>query len=80
MPLEVQAFIERRLELEGELEVVYEDYADGSHRLRHNLKTDAERIALHFKSPPQGLLSGTPARISGLLFDNAMAVESHWRD
>jgi hypothetical protein len=76
MPLEVQAFIERRRDLEGELEVVYEDYADGSHRLRHNLKTDAERIALHFKSPPHGLLSGTPARISGLLFDNAMAVES----
>jgi hypothetical protein len=76
MPAEVQAFIEQRLELEGELEVMYEDYADGSYRLRHTLKANGERISLHFKSPPPGLLSGTPARVSGVLVDNAMAVES----
>ena len=76
MPAEVQAFIEQHLELKGELEVVYEDYADGSHRLRHTLKANGARISLHFKSPPRGLLSGTPALISGVLVDDAMAVES----
>ena len=76
MPAEVQAFIEQRLELEGTLEVKYEDFKDGSHRLRHTLRTDGERITLHFKSPPPGLLSGTPARVSGVLVDQAMAVES----
>ncbi len=76
MPAEVQVFIEQRLELEGELEVMYEDYVNGSHRLRHTLKANGERISLHFKSPPRGLLSGTPARVSGVLVDDAMAVES----
>ena len=76
MPAEVQAFIEQRLEIEGELEVMYEDYADGSYRLRHTLNADGERIALHFKSPPRGLLSGTPAQVNGVLLDDAMAVES----
>ncbi len=77
MPAEVQAFIEQRLELEGELEVMYEDYDDGSHRLRHTLKTNnGERIALHFKSDPHGLLSSTEVSASGVLVDDAMAVES----
>jgi hypothetical protein len=76
MPAEVQAFIEQRLELEGELEVMYEDYADGSYRLRHTLKADGVRIALYFKSPPSGLISDKRARVSGVLVDDAMAVES----
>ncbi len=76
IPDEVQALLEQRLELEGELEVLYEDYPDGSHRLRHFLKAYGERISLHFKAPPPGLLSGTPAQVSGVLLDNAMAVES----
>ena len=76
MPVEVQAFIEQRLVLEGELEVMYEDYADGSYRLRHSIETNGERTALHFKSPPPSLFSGTPAQVSGVLVDQTMAVES----
>ena len=78
MPVEVQAFIEQRLEIEGELEVLYEDYADGSHRLRHTLKTNnGERISLHFKSNPHGLLSGTEVNASGVLVDGTgLALES----
>ncbi len=75
MPAEVQAFIEQRLVLEGELEMMYEDYTDGSHSLLHTLKADGARISLHFKSAPPGLLSGTPAQVSGVLIDGAMAVE-----
>jgi len=80
MPAEIQAFIERRVQREGELEVMYEDYADGSYRLRHTLKTDGKRIALHFKAPPPGMLSGTLAQVSGVLVDDAMAVESGEED
>jgi len=76
MPVEVQAFIEQRLELEGELGVVYEDYEDGSHRLRHTLKAYGESISLHFKASPSGLLSGTEVSASGVLIDDAMVVES----
>lgn len=76
MPADVQDFIEQRLELEGELEVLYEDYADGSHRLRHALKADSQKIALHFKSQPVSVLTGTPAKVSGVVVDEAMAVAS----
>ncbi|MEH6814341.1 MAG: hypothetical protein V7677_17540, partial [Motiliproteus sp.] len=49
MPAEVQELLEQQLELEGELEAIYEDYADGSHKLRHFLKTTFdERFELHF--------------------------------
>ena len=80
MPVEVQAFIEQRLEIEGELEVMYEDYADGSYRLRHTLKADGKRIALHFKSSTPDLLSDTPVKINGVLVDDAMAVTSGEED
>ena len=39
MPAAVLEFLEQKLELEGELEVVYEDYEDGTHKLRHFVKT-----------------------------------------
>lgn len=76
MPEDVRAFIEQRPELEGELEVLYEDYEDGSARLRHFLKVSDKRISLHFKTAPPGLLSGTPVRASGILLDDVMALES----
>ena len=76
MPVEVQAFLEQRVEIEGELEVMYEDYADGSYRLRHTLEANGERISLHFKSKPHSLLSGTEVSTSGVLVGDAMAVES----
>jgi hypothetical protein len=77
MPAEVQQFIEQRLDLQGELEVMYHDFADGSHRLFHTLSANGKRIALSFESSPTtGLLSGTPAQVSGVLLDDSMAVES----
>jgi len=76
MPAEVRAFIEQRLELKGELEVMYEDYEDGSHRLRHTLEANGEGISLHFKSKPHDLLSGTEVSASGVVVGDAMAVES----
>jgi len=76
MPEDIRALIEQRQELEGELEVLYEDYSDGSARLRHFVKISGKRISLHFDTIPPGLLSGTPVRASGMLLDGAMALES----
>lgn len=76
MPVEIRPFLEQNLDLEGELTVLYEHYADGSARLRHFLSGHGERISLHFKAEPPGHVSGTPISASGVLLDNAMALES----
>jgi M6 family metalloprotease-like protein len=66
MPAEVQAMLEQKLEIEGDAEVVMEDYADGSHRLRHFVKTAAgERFELHFANTPRSIASGQPVRAKG---------------
>jgi len=66
MPVEVQAMLEQKLEIEGDAEVVMEDYADGSHRLRHFVKTaSGERFELHFANKPPSIPSGQSIRAKG---------------
>lgn len=68
MPAEVQEKLEQRLELSGQLEVFYEDYEDGSHRLRHVLKTDfGERFEMHFAGKAPELSNGAAATVYGVL-------------
>jgi Gametolysin peptidase M11 len=76
MPTEVQDLLEQRLTLTGESQMIYEDYPDGSARLRHFLTDHGKRISLHFESEPPGLLSDTAVSASGVLLDNAMALKS----
>jgi hypothetical protein len=76
MPAEIQAFLEQHINLEGELEVLYQDYDDGTHRLRHFVQTFNERISLHFKAEPHGLFFGTAVSASGVRVGNAMALAS----
>ncbi len=80
MPDEVRGFIEQRVELEGELKVFYEDYEDGSHRLRHLLKANGKRFSLHFKSSPDIPLSGASVKLGGLRVDDSIVVESARED
>ncbi|WP_017220989.1 Ig-like domain-containing protein [Moritella dasanensis] len=71
MPAEVQALLEQKQELNGELEVVYEDYEDPSlNRLHHTLITDKDRVELYLPENYKGnsLQSGTKVRASGWLF------------
>ncbi|MGH9194434.1 MAG: NEW3 domain-containing protein, partial [Acidimicrobiia bacterium] len=78
MPATVQALLERREEIEGELEALYEDYEDGHHRLHYYLKTDSgERLSLHFAGGLPKWMSGTQVRISGVIFpqDSASSGE-----
>ena len=67
MPVEVQAMLEQKLALGGELEVFYEDYADGSHKLRQFLKTPAgERFELHTAGKQKSAVHGQQVELSGL--------------
>jgi len=51
--------------LEGELDVLVEDYADGRSRTRHFLTTARGRIELKFSRKPTTLPSGTRVRVRG---------------
>ena len=71
MPAEVLDKLEQRLETEGELEAIFEDYEDGSHKLRHFVNTPfGERFELHFSGKPSELKSRTPVRLNGVLLEN----------
>lgn len=76
MPVEVQSYMEQHVELGGELEVIYKDYPDGTASLHHFLNANGKRVALHFKTVPPGLLTGTTVSATGVLLDDAMALES----
>ncbi|WP_419174277.1 Ig-like domain-containing protein [Desulfosediminicola sp.] len=74
MPTEVQSMLEQKKDLQGELEVTYEDYADGKHELRHVLMTQSGRFEL--KLPDQvmhsnSIQNGTQVRARGWLFAHA---------
>ncbi|MDP5293448.1 Ig-like domain-containing protein [Oceanimonas sp. CHS3-5] len=70
MPAEVQAMLEQRFEAEGTVEAYYEDYEDGSHRLRHFLTTPAgERMSLHLAGAHSDLNSGDEIQAEGVLLE-----------
>lgn len=70
LPEEARFYVEQRLELEGTLEVLVEDYENGSQRLRHALRTElGEQFSLHFASPPPSLVSGKRVRVGGAVVD-----------
>lgn len=76
MPAEVQSRLEQRQTQDGTLEVVYEDYPDNSHKLRHFLNTDAgERLELHFSGQVPDLQSGGRAKATGLRVGDNLALE-----
>jgi hypothetical protein len=68
--------------LDGELDVMVEDYADGHSHTRHYLKTTRGRVELKFAHPPKGLRSGTRVRVHGqaqgavLALDGADSVQT----
>ena len=68
MPTEVQELLEQKQELQGELEVSYEDYEDGRFKLRHILKTDTGRVELQLVNPARAMQSGMRVRARGWLF------------
>jgi hypothetical protein len=76
MPVEVQDLVERRVELLGEIVVLYE-CAERESRLLHFLEADGVRFLLHFAGdPPGGLLTGARVTIKGVRVGQAVALES----
>jgi hypothetical protein len=72
MPAEVVAKLEQRLELEGELQVIYEDYENGEHKLRHFLETSfGERFELRLANAQREWRSGLNVRAQGVLLEHA---------
>ncbi len=68
MPAEVLAKLEQRFNGEGELEVQYADFEDGTHELRHYLKTPfGERFRLHVAGKPGHLKQGQRVSVDGVL-------------
>ncbi len=74
LPLAVQAYIEQEADIEGMLEVMYEDHEDhGS--LLYYLETAGERLSLHFADHrPEHLLTGARIRVKGIQLDNTLAL------
>lgn len=76
MPNSVQTQLEQLRTHEGQLLVAYEDYPDGSHKLRHFLNTTAgEQLELHFTGDEPALQSGGHARVKGIQIDNNLVLD-----
>lgn len=63
------------LDLEGELDVLFEDSDSGSRLLRF-LQTKTDRIPLRFRGAPPDLPTGTRVRVRGDLADGTLTTAS----
>jgi hypothetical protein len=71
MPAELVAKLEQPVELDGELEVLFVDYDDGQHQLRHLLKTAfGERFELRLAKAQRQWRSGLKVRVPGWLLES----------
>lgn len=72
---EVRPFFEQDIELDGELETIYEE-SETESNLRYFLKTDNKRFELHFNSnSARDLLSGTNVHVRGVRIGDHLALE-----
>lgn len=72
MPAEVVKFLEQQVEITGESEVFYEDYEDGSHRLRRFVRTPfGERFELNTVGSGADLHNGESLSVAGVLLAQA---------
>ena len=65
-------------QLEGELEIVHQDFEDGRGRYLYFLKVpDGTQVPLHFiKEPPTHVLTGDHVRVSGQLSSGSLILYS----
>lgn len=73
MPTSVQAQVEAQVELDGELQVFYEDYKDNA-TLRHVLHANGKRYSLHFAGNVPDALSGSQVHVRAVQVDTADLV------
>ena len=65
LPPIVRAKLERHVEIEGEVAVLFEDGEEHA-RLRHFLKANGKPRSLHFAEEPPSLLTGDRVRVRGV--------------
>src|SRR5207249_3451322 len=76
MPPEVQDLVEQQREVEGELQVIYEDAPPVS-RLRYFLEAGEKRFSLHFAADsPKTSASRSRIRVEGIDIAGALALSS----
>jgi hypothetical protein len=73
---DVLSLLEQKVEVEGDYQALYEDYEDGSHKVRHFLQANGKRTELDFTGKPPLLSSGTRIRVQGVQTDKAISVDS----
>ena len=73
--LSVEKTVDQETELEGELEILYEDSKNGS-RLQYYLKTRDERLSLHFADQAPSLLTGSKVRVKGIRVGQSLVLAS----
>jgi M6 family metalloprotease-like protein len=74
----LQNGLKQEVQLEGELEITYQDAKDGHHRLSYSLKqANGSRVPLHFtKEPPTHLLTGAQVRVNGQMSGGSLILYS----
>ena len=73
-----QVALGQQVQLEGQPEILYQDFKDGRHPLSYSLKrSDGTRVPLQFvKEPPTHLLTGDHVRASGQLSGGSLILYS----
>lgn len=75
LPSEVRENLEQRVDLEGELEVLYRENETES-QIIYSLNSSKERLSLHFATRPEAdILTGTRVRVRGVRIGDAIALE-----
>lgn len=75
-PASMRNFIEEQVDMDGELEVLHEDRAQGS-RFVYKLKAFGVEYSLNFKkNPPTHLSSGARVKVRGVRVNTALALDS----
>src|SRR5262249_19360772 len=74
----LQNGLKQEVQLEGELEITYQDAKDGHHRLSYSLKqTSGSCVPLHCtKEPPTHLLTGDHVRVNGQMSGSSLILYS----
>lgn len=69
MPVEALILLEKKVEIQGKLEIIYEDSEDAKHKLRHFLITNTGLIELHLPKLIPKLQSGAELLAKGWMFN-----------
>lgn len=75
LPADIQSYVEEEVERTGEMELRYEERADGCH-LRYVLKNGEDELSLFFTAPPsQQITTGAFVQVQGVQVGSSIALK-----